>query len=151
MDMILSFPFIDRKRCCPVSPYRRLALGCRRVGLMAGVLAFLCQVLAWSVAMPAVSLAAAVDSITICSVDGVKTIKIGPDGQTTPDDEGKVCESGHCPLCPLVGGAGLPPVPPLVAPNERVAAHDARALPGDVIAAGWFLSSLQARGPPLIG
>ncbi len=119
---------------------------------MAGVLAFLCQVLAWSVAMPAVSLAGAAERITICSVDGVKTIKIGPDGQAIPDDEpGKAGASGHCPLCPLVGGAGLPPVPPLVAPKERVAAHDARALPGDVIAAGWFLSSLQARGPPPIG
>ncbi|WP_238474995.1 DUF2946 domain-containing protein [Azospirillum cavernae] len=135
-----------------VSPFRRLALGCRRVGLMAGVLAFLCQVLAWSVAMPAVSLAASGERITICSVDGVKTIKIGPDGQAIPDDDqGKAGASGHCPLCPLVGGAGLPPPPPLVAPNERVAAHDARALPGDVIAAGWFLSSLQARGPPPIG
>ncbi len=102
--------------------------------------------------MPAVSLASTGETIAICSVDGVKTIKIGPDGQALPDDDqGKADASGHCPLCPLVGGAGLPPVPPLVAPKERVAAHDARALPGDVIAAGWFLSSLQACGPPQIG
>ncbi len=102
--------------------------------------------------MPAVSLAASAERITICSVDGVKTIKIGPDGQAIPDDDqGKAGVTGHCPLCPLVAGAGLPPVAPLALPTERVAAHDARALPGDAIAAGWFLSSLQARAPPSVG
>ncbi len=47
-----------RRRDRPVSPFLRIAHGCRRVGLMAGVFAFLCQALAWGVAMPATSLAA---------------------------------------------------------------------------------------------
>lgn len=137
----------------PVSPFHHIAHGCRRVGLMAGVFAFLCQVLAWNVAMPAMSVAATADTITICSADGIKLIKIGADGQAIPDDgqaDGNG-PSGHCPLCPLVGGAGLPPVPPLVVPSQRVIAHDARGLPGAAIAAGWFLSSLQARAPPRVG
>ncbi|MFD1626201.1 DUF2946 family protein [Azospirillum griseum] len=138
-----------------MSLFRRLALGCRRVSLMVGALAFLCQALAWSVMMPAQAMAASnstvADVITICSVDGIKTIKVGPDGQALPDEDGTAAASGHCPLCPLLAGAGLPPVPPLALPTEQVAAHDARALPGDAIAAGWFLSSLQARAPPSVG
>lgn len=122
---------------------------------MAGVFAFLCQVLAWSVAMPATSLAASADTITICSTDGIKLITIGADGQAIPDDDGSADgtagPSGHCPLCPLVGGAGLPPMPSLVVPSQRVVGHDARGLPGAAIAAGWFLSSLQARAPPRVG
>lgn len=65
-------------------PLRRLITGpFARAGLSAGMLAFLVQILAWSLTMPAMALA------------------------------------------------------------------DERMLPGAAIAAGWFLSTLQARAPPV--
>lgn len=83
MNALGSVLISTGKRRTPVPLFRRLALGCRRVSLMVGALAFLCQALAWSVTMPAQAMAASNstvgDVITICSVDGIKTIKVGPD------------------------------------------------------------------------
>lgn len=139
----------------------------RHAGLLAGLLAFVMQVMVWTATMPAVAVAdtgagATADTVTICTPGGFKSIKIGPDGRASPDDagantgengdaDGKDLCKGHCPLCSIVGGAGLPPTAPLAVPAHRLALADERALPGDVIAAGWFLSTLQARAPPRAG
>ncbi|WP_244592437.1 DUF2946 family protein [Azospirillum palustre] len=128
----------------------------RRTGLLAGALAFVVQMMVWSATMPAMALdgmPAGAEAIAICSADGIKTIVIGSDGQPSSDDgsgsTGPVKD--HCPLCPTVTGAGLPPQAQTAVPAETMAAADARALPGAAIAAGWFLSSLQARAPPAAG
>ncbi|WP_391346735.1 hypothetical protein [Azospirillum sp. A23] len=55
---------------------------------------------------------------------------------------------GSCPLCPLIGGLAMPP-PDLPMTRASVGRHSPEVLPGDVIAAGWFLSTLQARAPPV--
>lgn len=127
----------------------------RRVGLMAGALAFVLQMMVWSMAIPAMALdgaTAGAEAVTICSVDGFKTVFIGPDGQpVSPEDGSGGAAKDHCPLCPTVTGAGLPPQAPTTVPAEGMMMADARSLPGDVIAAGWFLSSLQARAPPAAG
>ena len=127
----------------------------RRVGLLAGAIAFVLQMMVWSMAMPAMALdgaPAGAEAVTICSVDGFKTVFIGTDGQpVAPEDGSGGPAKDHCPLCPTITGAGLPPQAPMAVPAETMAVADARALPGDVIAAGWFLSSLQARAPPAAG
>lgn len=128
----------------------------RRAGLLAGALAFVVQMMVWSATMPAMALdgmPAGAEAIAICSADGIKTIVVGSDGQV-PSDDGSGSGSAakdHCPLCPTVTGAGLPPQVQTAVPAESMAMADARTLPGDVIAAGWFLSSLQARAPPAAG
>ncbi|MBP2232614.1 hypothetical protein J2847_005945 [Azospirillum agricola] len=140
--MILPRTFIDRIRCA---------------GLLAGLLAFVVQMMVWSATMPAMALAEApggTETIAICSADGVKMITIGSDGQPDSGDYGSNTTGAakdHCPLCPTMTGAGLPPLASMVVPSQGMVAADACALPGDVIAAGWFLSSLQARAPPAIG
>ncbi|WP_236784023.1 DUF2946 family protein [Azospirillum humicireducens] len=127
----------------------------RRVGLLAGALAFVLQMMVWSMAMPAMAMGGApagAEAVTICSVDGFKTVFIGSDGQpVAPEDGSGGAAKDHCPLCPTVTGAGLPPQVQTAVPAESMAMADARTLPGEVIAAGWFLSSLQARAPPAAG
>ncbi|WP_247877416.1 DUF2946 family protein [Azospirillum brasilense] len=136
----------------------------RRIGLLAGLLAFVVQMMVWTVTMPAMALDAAgvgagaasagVETITICTANGVKTITLGPNGEPVADQDGGAtgAAAGHCPLCPTMAGTAPPPLPPMAAlPALRLAMADARALPGGVIAAGWFLSSLQARAPPAAG
>lgn len=146
-------------------PLRRLITGpIARAGLSAGMLAFLVQILAWSVTMPAMALAAVTGAeqgtvITICSSDGFKQVRVGPDGQALPGDAsasgeapgdgGAMAKTGHCPLCPVIGGAGLPPPVLSAQPLFTTVLADERMLPGAVIAAGWFLSTLQARAPPV--
>ncbi|WP_247894271.1 DUF2946 family protein [Azospirillum sp. B510] len=131
----------------------------RRAGLLAGALAFVVQMMVWSATMPAMALDGLppdAETIAICSADGIKTIVVGSDGLAppAPTDDGSGATGpvkDHCPLCPTVTGAGLPPQAQTSLPAETMAAADARALPGAVIAAGWFLSSLQARAPPAAG
>ncbi len=86
----------------------------------------------------------------ICSVDGPKSVPIDTgDKPSKPDPAGG--GMGKCPLCPLVGGMALPPpetLPPL--PGYFIA-HDRKVLPGARVAAGWYLFSLKARGPPALG
>lgn len=134
-------------------------------GLMAGVLAFLVQIMAWSVTMPAMAQpttagmaqpATAEMVITICTADGLKDITFAAPDRETADQRAekptaKITKAGHCPLCPVMSGAGLPPVDLTAQPLRLPMLADARTLPGDVIAAGWFLSSLQATGPPARG
>ncbi|WP_236783807.1 DUF2946 family protein [Azospirillum humicireducens] len=135
---------------------------------MAGLVALLLQVIAWGW-MPvatAVARTGGTASLLICSAGGFATIDMDPaeygpaeygfdaigvdrdaggsDGGTSgPTPFG----SGHCPLCPLIAGLALPPPPLTVGPAMSVAG-DTRLLPGGRIAAGWFLSTLQARAPP---
>ncbi|BAI71439.1 hypothetical protein AZL_008010 [Azospirillum sp. B510] len=129
----------------------------RRVGLMAGAMAFVLQMMVWSMVMPAMALdgaPAGAEAVTICSPNGFKTVFIGSDGQPVAPEDGSGSGNAakdHCPLCPTVTGAGLPPQVQTAIPAESMAMTDARTLPGDVIAAGWFLSSLQARAPPAAG
>ncbi|WP_247893740.1 DUF2946 family protein [Azospirillum endophyticum] len=124
----------------------------RRAGLAAGAIALLLQIVAWAwmPAMIAPAEAADGDRIVICTPDGFKTMVWGDHDAASDPAAGKddsAMSGGSCPLCPLVGGLAMPP------PDVRVMPAMARRqgstlLPGDLIAAGWFLSTLQARGPP---
>lgn len=150
----------------------------RRLGLFAGMAALLLQVIAWGwmpIALSGEATAAArtgeTTPLQICSAGGFATIDVDPaeygpaiygmvlagialagmdhaggdnhGGSSDPNPFG----SGHCPLCPLIAGLALPP-PLLTVEPAMAAAGDTRLLPGERIAAGWFLSTLQARGPP---
>ena len=122
----------------------------RRIGLWAGVIALLFQSLAWSITLPTRSIDA--DWATICSADGLVRVHVDADGAPAGEDEpAPHAGTGSCPLCPLIGGLSLPP--PFAEPvsPQVLARHDPVGLPGDRIAAGWFLSTLQARAPPSIG
>ena len=118
----------------------------RLAGLWVGALALLVQVFAWTLTMPAVDLAADLESI--CTADGLSHGPSG-DGPAGNHDPAQHAGAGHCPLCPLIGGLHLPP--PLVQPTlpQSIAHHGPEALPGDMVVAGWFLSTLQARAPPV--
>lgn len=86
--------------------------------------------------------------VPICTADGVayRALPVDssqPSGGETPH-EGKQ----GCPLCPVFAGlSGPPPIVACALPAER-SRHAATALPGAFVAAGWFLSTLQARAPP---
>ncbi len=132
----------------------------RRVSLLAGAVALLLQIVAWAW-MPALA-APANDSgsnrIVICTPDGFKTLLLDDrgapvdphGGQTESGQTDAAMSGGSCPLCPLIGGLALPPPVALIMPIDAVR-HGPEALPGDRIAAGWFLSTLQARAPPSLG
>lgn len=117
----------------------------RRIGLMAGVIALMLQVFAWTLTLPAKF--AAADEMSICTAEGV--VHLAEDGAPA-DTDSPVRHPGmeNCPLCPLIGGLYLlPPVLPVL--RQTVARHGPEGLPGAVVAAGWFLSTLQARAPPV--
>lgn len=77
------------------------------------------------------AMASAGEDIVICSAEGMRTIRIGPDGEpVTPQDVALSC----CQLCPapaaggnLASGPALPP-PTLVAGPEIALATTARSL-----------------------
>lgn len=92
--------------------------------------------------------------LTICTPQGFKVVALDASdggGSTTPAtapvkrSDGKA--EGQCPLCPLVAGLAFAPASPILPPVEP-RRHTAVALPGSRIATGWFLATLQARGPP---
>lgn len=116
----------------------------RRIGLLIGAVAFLLQMGAWTVNAPAV---AAGMTIPVCTTDGVQLIPFGPDGLPAPEKADHAAMG--CPLCPLVQGLSVPP--PFLAPTApcEILRHSPVVLPGERIAAGWFLSTLQARAPPV--
>lgn len=122
----------------------------RRFGLCAGTVAFLLQIVAWAWMAPvaAGTGTGGTTAIVICTADGYKTIQFD-DGQPPASDQGSTATSHGCPLCPLVAGLGLPAPVPVIGP-DLVFRHGPQALPGAAIAAGWFLSTLQARAPPAI-
>jgi hypothetical protein len=127
----------------PRRPLRTL----RRIGLLIGAAAFLLQMLTWSVYAPAM---AAGEATEICTAEGMIIVLLDADGQpitpekTAPDNK-------HCGFCLLAQGLAAAPTTIIASPPQNVARHGAEALPGAVIAAGWFLSTLQARAPPIIG
>lgn len=120
----------------------------RQAGVMAGAAAFLLQMLTWSVYAPA--MAAGGETVLICTIDGMTEITLGPDGQPVSPDKAKA-EANHCGFCLLANGLTTPPLSAAASPPVQLARHGAEALPGGLIAAGWFLSTLQARGPPTVG
>ncbi|MBP2299017.1 DUF2946 family protein [Azospirillum picis] len=119
------------------------------------------QVVAWGWMLPTMGVAQAESTLPwlICTADGLKVVAAdatsgggnGPEeAAEKPSKSGSQDgdhAAGHCPLCPLVAGLALPPPPTLVHPLPMTA-RDPRLLPGERIAAGWFLSTLQARAPP---
>jgi hypothetical protein len=125
----------------------------RRAGLAAGAIALLLQIVAWAwmPAMIASAKAADNDHMVVCTPDGFKTVVLG-DHETGGDPAAGKTESamsgGSCPLCPLIGGLAMPP-PDLRMVPAMASRHSPELLPGELIAAGWFLSTLQARGPPV--
>lgn len=134
----------------------------KRIGPMAGALALLFQVMAWAfmpIAMaagtgPAASLTADALPVAICTPEGFKSVPLAVAGDPVGDPSNGPSDPAptdhDCPLCPLVGGLTTVSPPAQVAPAAP-GRHAAIALPGDPIAAGWFLSTLQARAPPAIG
>lgn len=124
--------------------WRRL----RRVGVLAGAAAFLLQMLTWSVYAPAMAMGG--ETVMICTMEGMTEITLGPDGQPVSPDKAKA-DSKHCGFCLLASGLATPSLPAALSPPVQLARHGAEALPGGLIAAGWFLSTLQARGPPTVG
>ena len=75
-----------------------------------------------AVPMPLRAMAAAGEAVVICSVDGMRTIHLGPDGRPA---EPPPADALHCALMCLgpVTGDGLPP-PPVLPPPAAVAAAD---------------------------
>lgn len=121
----------------------------RRIGLMAGALALMLQLFAWTLTMPAKS--TPLDGITVCTAEGLVHLDVDgpPAGAELPAEHPmEHADGGSCPLCPLVGGLHLPPPLHLVS-QDAVARHGPVTLPGALILAGWFLSTLQARAPPV--
>lgn len=140
----------------------------RRIGLMAGALSLLLQVVSWAWmpvwigAANAASLDAGAERVVICTPEGFKTVTLAnlqddAAESAAKDAAGPAANSSggdpidhDCPLCPLVGGLAVTAPAPEVSPAD-VGRHSPVALPGSRIAAGWFLSTLQARAPPAIG
>ena len=135
----------------------------RRAGLAAGAIALLLQVVAWAWMPAVIASATAAESsrIVICTPDGFKTVVMDDHamaGDPAADEKDSaqsglgqgdlLMSGGSCPLCPLIGGLAMPP-PDLRMTRASVGRHSPEALHGDVIAAGWFLSTLQARAPPV--
>lgn len=119
-------------------PGRRRPFLRRRVALVAGAAAFLLQILLWPVFAPAMA-AGATSSICMAAA---------PDG-IAPDSPETAPVGKACALCQLAQSLGAPPpaaadvAPPVPDfPQTRFS-----IAPGSPVA-GWFLSTLQARGPP---
>ncbi|WP_431859127.1 DUF2946 domain-containing protein [Azospirillum sp.] len=128
--------------------WKRLGRTIRRIGLMAGVIALMLQVFAWTLTMPAqVAAMNPMDGMTICTAEGL--VHLDADGAPAGTDAPmKHPGMEHCPLCPLIGGLYLPP-PVQTVLRQTVTRHGPEGLPGAVVVAGWFLSTLQARAPPV--
>ncbi|WP_207483010.1 DUF2946 family protein [Arenibaculum pallidiluteum] len=122
------------------------------IGLTAGALAFLCQMIAWAwcpIAGPA-----NVVLVPFCTPDGmVHRAVSAEDGKPVPDGGGPAGkrsdapESG-CPLGALLSGLSAPPANITLVPPGTPPRHGAPSLAGQTVATGWFLSTLQARAPP---
>lgn len=135
--------FTPAKASAPVFS-RPMTQRVRRFGLLAGALAFLCQVMAWTLMMPAASAQAGL--VPICTAEGLILAAVDGNGAKKPDS-GSVSAMA-CPLCPLVAGMAPPPAPPAEPLPAGIGRHTPVALPGAFVASGWFLSSVQARAPP---
>lgn len=95
--------------------------------------------------------AMAAGSLTICTSYGLKVVAVDADGTPLSSHDSGTGETDHgCPLCSLVSGLSVPPRIERALPVDSVR-HGPQGLPGERIAAGWFLSTLQARAPPSFG
>lgn len=123
-------------------------LGCAAV--MAGGMALLLQLLGWAFLIP-VANAATGETVMICTPQGMASIVL-PDGPSPdsliPDGKATLSMGDDCPVCGLVAGLTAPPPLLTVVLPVSVVAHSSIGLPGQHIAAGWFLSRLKARAPP---
>lgn len=128
----------------------------RRIGLWGGALALLFQMLAVPFTMPLMGQKAG-DTIVICTAEGMGTVTLDAAGNPVTDTAGTTGPAtGHdacdgCLSCSLCSPSLVPA--PLMVPALPVLwlLHGPEALPGSHIAAGWFLSCLQARAPPFFG
>lgn len=118
-----------------------------RCGLTAAALAFVLQLVAWAwspAMLAALAAGTASQEIVICSVDGMTTVTLDENGEPTQPKA-----ATGCPLCPLIAGLAPPPLPPMLEAPARLALHTEHPLPGQQVAAGWFLAKQQARAPPV--
>ncbi|MBK3736081.1 DUF2946 domain-containing protein [Azospirillum brasilense] len=123
---------------------------------MAGGMALLLQLLGWAFLVPVVN-AATGETVMICTPQGMASITLpdGPPPQSLlpaqiPDSKPTLSMGEDCPVCGLVAGLTAPPPPLTVVLPVSVIAHSSIGLPGQHIAAGWFLSRLKARAPPAL-
>jgi hypothetical protein len=121
-----------------------------RIGLGAGTLALLAQILIWAWAPAAVASADGVSfgGILVCTPSGFKTVVLNDQG----DGDGPTPALGQdgCPLCPLIGGLALPP-PDLFALTLVFRPFDGEPGAERHSVSTWFLYNLQARAPPAFG
>ncbi|MBI1208997.1 MAG: DUF2946 domain-containing protein [Azospirillum sp.] len=86
-------------------------------------------------------------SIAICSGDGIRAIRFGPDGQPQPTAPE---HHNHCPFCFAHAGFSLPAPwapPPQVPSGSGTALPLPRAVP--VVEPREFLTVLRSRAPPV--
>ncbi|WP_247877328.1 DUF2946 family protein [Azospirillum brasilense] len=127
-----------------------------RAAVMAGGIALLLQLLGWAFLIP-VANAATGETVMICTPQGMASITL-PDGPPPesllpappPDSKPTLSMGEDCPVCGLVAGLTAPPPLLTVVLPVSVVAHSSIGLPGQHIAAGWFLSRLKARAPPAL-
>lgn len=118
----------------------------RGIGLMAGAVAFLFQISAFFWLAPAMALGAG--AVPICTPAGIEYRVVTDDTGQPPGQEAPAKTDHGCPLCPLMAGVSTPPADVTVRGPVDLSRSGSIALPGERIAAGWFLATLQARGPP---
>lgn len=119
-----------------------------RCGFAVATLAFVLQLVAWAWSPAMLSALASTglagQEIAICSVDGMTTVILDENGDPSPPKAAK-----GCPLCPVIAGLAPPPLPPMLEAPARLALQTEHPLPGQQVAAGWFLAKQQARAPPV--
>lgn len=125
-----------------------------RIGLGAGTLALLAQILLWAWMPTAVAADGGVfGGILVCTPNGFKTVSLDGALDVTGKAGGGDAPAlvrDACPLCPLIGGLALPP-PDLFALAQGADAVDRGAGLEPRRPSGWFLYNLQARAPPMFG
>ncbi|WP_376996104.1 DUF2946 family protein [Azospirillum himalayense] len=123
-----------------------------RAAVMAGGVALLLQLLGWAFLIP-VANAATGETVMICTPQGMASIALPdapPPESLLPDGKPTLSMGEDCPVCGLVASLTAPPPLLTVVLPVSVVAHSSIGLPGQHIAAGWFLSRLKARAPPAL-
>ncbi len=122
-----------------------------RIGLGAGTLSLLAQILLWAWMPTAVVADGGVfGGILVCTPSGFKTVALNDQGYADGDAPTPALGQDGCPLCPLIGGLALPP-PDLFALTLIVLPFDREAGAERLSVSTWFLYNLQARAPPALG
>jgi hypothetical protein len=121
-----------------------------RIGLGAGTLALLAQILVWAWAPAAVASADGVSfgGILVCTPSGFKTVVLNGQGEADGDAPAPALGQDGCPLCPLIGG--LAPPPDLFALTLVFLPFDREPGAEHHSDSTWFLYNLQARAPPAL-